>query len=128
VAIFLHTGAPDRLHQAFSIAATACAAGRPVDLYFFWFALEALAQGALGLPHFEGRDDLTERFETDRYPTAQALLDVARSTGRCTTYACSASASLFGLGPERVAALVDHHVGMATILEASRGVVDRFYF
>ena len=127
VAVFLHAGEYDRLHQGCSIAATATASGRPVDVYFFWHALEALASGRLGEPRFPGREDLSERFESGNYPTAQALLEAARATGRCTLYACTASSGLMGVAPDRVAALVDHHVGWATILEASRGVVDRFY-
>ena len=127
VAVFLHSADADRLHQGCAIAASASAAGRPVDLYFFWFALEALASGKLAESSFPGRDDVAARFERFDYPSAQALLDAARATGRCTLYACTASSGLVGLAPDRVASLVDHHVGWATILEASRGVIDRFY-
>lgn len=127
VAIFLHSADADRLHQGCAIAAAAAASGRPVDLFFFWFALEALAAGKLAAPTFPGHEDVEERLERLGYPTAQALLDAARATGRCTVYACTASSGLVGLSPDRVAALVDHHVGWATILAATQGVVDRFY-
>lgn len=127
VAIFLHSGEYDRLQQGCAIAATAAASGRQVELVFLWFAAEALLQGKLARPHFPGREDLAERFEADNYPTAQALLEAARSTGRCTTYACTASTALMGGAPDHVAELVDHHVGLATILQATSGIVDRFY-
>jgi len=127
VAIFLHSGEYDRLHQGCSIAATASAMGRPVDVFFFWYALEALVQGKLGEPRFPGREDIAERFESGQFPTAQALLDAAKATGKCTTYACTASSSLVGTRPDRIAELVDHHVGWASILEVTRGVVERFY-
>ena len=126
VALFFHSGAYERLHQGCAIAASAAAAGRPVDLYFFGFALEALAMGKFAEPSFPGRQDLADRFERLGHPTAQELLDAARATGRCTLYACTAASALVGLAPDRVAACVDHHVGWATILEASRGVTDRF--
>ena len=127
VAIFLHSGDYDRLQQGCALAATAAAAGRHVELVFFWFALEALVTGALERPAFPAREELAERFEAENYPTAQALLDAARATGRCTTYACTASTGLMRASPVRVGELVDHHVGLATILEATRGIVDRFY-
>lgn len=127
VAIFLHGAEYDRLHQGCAIAATAASTGRPVDVFFFWYALAALVAGKLAQPHFPGREDLAERFESGSYPTAQALLDAARATGRCTVYACTASSGLMGASPSRIAELVDHHVGWATILDVTRGVTDRFY-
>src|SRR4051794_34734788 len=42
VAIFLHAGDYDRVHQGLSIAAAAGASGRRVDVFFFWWALERL--------------------------------------------------------------------------------------
>jgi peroxiredoxin family protein len=127
LAVFLHSGEYDKLHQGCALAAAGCASGRPVDVFFFWYALEALLQGGLSRPHFTAREDLADRFEAGGYPTAQELLDSARASGNCTTYACTASSGLVGARPDRVGALVDHQVGLATVLEATRGVTDRFY-
>jgi len=127
VAVFLHGGEYDRLHQGCAIAAAACASGRPADVFFFWFALEALLQGRLAEPRFGGREDVADRFESGGYPTAAALLESAKASGLCTTYACTASSGLRGSRPDWVSELVDHHVGLATVREATRGVTDRFY-
>lgn len=133
VAIFLHSGDYDRLHQAASIAAAATAAGRDVQLFFFWWALDRLISGGLEEPEFrqgvapqEVIESAEDAFEGG-YPTAAALLEVARATGKCTTYACSASAGLLGQRPDRIAEQVDQVVGWNAILALTAGVVDRFY-
>src|SRR5450631_559557 len=89
LAIFLHSGDYDRLHQGAAIAAAGAAANRPVEVYFFWWALERLAAGQLARPSFthacdETRADaLAHRFEERAYPTAATLLDSARRSGAC---------------------------------------------
>ena len=133
VAIFVHSGDYDRLHQAASIAAAATAAGRDVQVFFFWWALDRLCADGLEEPVFrqgaappaaiEAAEDAFE----GGYPSAGALLEVARSTGKCTTYACSASAGLLGRRPDTIADRVDQVVGWNAILSLTAGVVDRFY-
>jgi peroxiredoxin family protein len=127
VAVFVHSGDYDRLHQAVSIAATATASGRACDLFFFWFALEALAKGELAEPRFPARPDLEERFEERRIPSAQALLEAARATGLCTVYACTGSGAITGIRPDQLEGKADHLVGWTTILQVTAGVSDRFY-
>lgn len=127
VAIFLHSGDYDRLHQGLSIAATAAASGRGVDIFFFWYALEALVEGRLATPRFPARPELEGAFEERRIPTAQDLLEAARETGLCVLYACTGSSAILGLRPDRVGERVDHQVGWSTILQVTRGVTDRFY-
>ena len=128
VVIFVHSGDYDRLHAALSVAATAAAMGRPVEVFFFWFALEALVQDRLGTPSFPSRPELQAEFEERGYPTAAALAKAARETGMCTFYGCTGSSAILALRPDRVAAVVDHAVGWSTILQITRGVVDRFSF
>ena len=133
VALFLHSGDYDRLHQGASIAATAAASGRDVQVFFFWWALDRLVAGGLAEPSFregiapprtiEAAEDAFE----GGYPTAEALFEMARSTGRCTLYACSASAGLLGRRPDTIAERVDQVVGWSAILALTAGVVDRFY-
>ena len=133
VALFLHSGDYDKLHQAASIAASATAAGRDVQIFFFWWALDQLLRGGLAEPSFrEGLapqatlDAAEDAFESG-YPTAAALLEVARSSGKCVVYACSASAGLLGRRPDEIAGKVDQVVGWTAILSLTSGVVDRFY-
>lgn len=131
VAVFLHAGDYDRLHQGCAIAAAAAAAGRDVQVFFFWWALERLLAGDLARPSFEAGPDTAVAAAEDAfdrgYPTAAALLEAARETGHLVVYACSASAGLLGRRPDTIAAHVDQVVGWSTILAVTEGVVDRFY-
>ena len=128
VAVFLHSGDYDRMHQALSIAASAAAQGRPVQLFFFWWALERLVAGRLDEPDFvPPRDDVVERFETRGLPTLRELLRHVRDSGSCTLYACSGSLAAVDVDRGRLEAAVDQVVGWSTILALTAGVVDRFY-
>jgi peroxiredoxin family protein len=134
--VFLHSGDYDRVHQGAAIAAAGVAAGRPVEVYFFWWALERLAAGRLGRPAFaqavdepgESRAEaLAQRFEQRGYPTAATLLESARRSGNCRVFACSASMELLGLKPTVLEPLVDSILGWSAILARTEGVADRFY-
>ncbi|AKU91908.1 hypothetical protein [Vulgatibacter incomptus] len=133
VAIFLHGGDYDRLHQACSIAASATAGGRDVQLFLFWWALERFVDGGFSTPAFSPPPGLERAAEAAEdafeggYPTAAALLEVARASGHCTVYACSASAGLLGRRPDEIADKVDQVVGWSAILSLTAGVSDRFY-
>lgn len=133
VALFLHSGDYDRLHQACAIAAAAASSGRDVQIFFFWWALDQLLSGGLDRPdfgHHEGPSEATSAAEDafeKGYPTAAALLQAARDTGHCTVYACSASSGLLGRRPDEIARHVDQLVGWTAILGLTAGVVDRFY-
>ena len=128
VAIFLHSGDYDRLHQALSIAAAATAAGRSADLFFFWWGLERLVQNRLETPDFSPpREDVVDQFERRGAPTAAQLLAHLKESGGATLYACSGSLPLLGLTLPAVAAVVDQVVGWTRILQLTEGVVDRFY-
>jgi peroxiredoxin family protein len=128
VVIFVHSGDYDRLHEAMSVAATAAAAGRAVDVVFSWFALEALVLDRLATPTFPNRPEVEAAFEDRSFPTAAALAQAARASGTCTFYGCTGSAGILGLRPDRVAEVVDHAVGWSTILQVTRAAIDRFSF
>jgi peroxiredoxin family protein len=128
VAVFLHSGDYDRVHQGLSIAAAAVASGRRAEVYLFWWALERFLQDRLDEPDFpSGREDVADRFETRRMPTLRALLEHLRESGLCTVHGCTGS--LAALGGEAVAdrRTIDGWVGWAAILQRTAGVVDRFY-
>jgi peroxiredoxin family protein len=126
LAVFLHSGDYDRMHQGLSIAATAAAAERPVHVFFFWWALERLAQDRLDAPDL-AREDVADRFEARGIPTLRQLVAHLKETGRCRLYACTGSMAILdvpSLGMER---RVDQLVGWSTILSLTAGVTDRFY-
>ncbi len=140
IAIFLHSGDYDRLHQALAIALAGAAMGRQVDLYFFWWALDRLIRGDLDLPNFaaatsqcEGEararfEDIDDRFEAGNLPSARQMLDCLSADERVHLFACSGSLAILGARSSAVAGKVEALVGWSTILERTAGVVDRFVF
>ncbi len=130
VAVFLHSGAYDRVHQGLAIAAAAAAQGREVDVYFFWWALDRLHRDDLDEPAFDaGRagEEAAERFEARQAPTLRQLLSHLRELGRCRLFACTASMDWVGADVRGMERKVDGFVGWSTILQRTAGVTDRFY-
>jgi peroxiredoxin family protein len=127
LAIFLHDGAYDRLHQGLSIASAGAALGRRVEIYFFWWALDRLLSGRLDEPDFPGRDDVSARFEGRGLPTLRALLRHLRDSGQVTLVACSGSLAALGRNVGDADAQVDLVLGWTSILGRTAGVTDRFY-
>ena len=125
VAVFLHSGSYDAVHQGLSIAASAISSEREVELYFFWFALERLIRGPLDLPDL--REDVADEMERRGVPTLRQLLEVVRSSGKARIFACSGSLAALGLEPAEVEPAVDQIVGWTTILNRTAGVIDRFF-
>ncbi len=125
VCIFLHRGEYDAVHQGLSIAASAVAMGRKVELYFFWWALERLVRGNLDEPDLE-RDDVNATMELRGVPTLRQLLDVVRDSGHATLFACSGSMASIGLTPPDVEPKVDHLSAGRRFSSARPGVTDRF--
>ena len=110
VAIFLSHGDPTALRLAGSCALAGAAMGDRVDVFVFGPAVPALV---------EAREDGEH---------AGAPLFRARTTGAVRLLACSAS-----VVEEKVELAVaertfDAVVGWPTVIEGSRGVVDRFSF
>jgi peroxiredoxin family protein len=129
LAVFLHSGDYDRVHQGLSIAVAGSAAGREVDVFFFWWALDRLLRDDLDAPNFGPEHiHVAERFTEQGFPTLRQLLDTARMTGRVKLLACSASLAVIGRTPLAVEGKVDELVGWATILDRTEGVSDRFVF
>jgi len=140
IAIFLHSGDYDRVHQALAVALAGAAMGREVDLYFFWWALNRLIRDELDLPGFAAarlpdsstNDDLgaaiDERFEEGRLPTIRQMLDSLRGFERVHLFACSGSLAILGRRPNAVEGKVEALVGWSTILDRTAGVTDRFTF
>jgi peroxiredoxin family protein len=129
LAIFLHSGDYDRVHQGLAVAVSAAATGRSVDVYFFWWALDRLLRGDLDDPDFgPGREHLAEDFLERGFPSIRQLLDAARESGQVRLYACSGSLAILGRNAGDLEGKVDGLVGWAAILERTAGVTDRFQF
>jgi hypothetical protein len=111
VVVFLSHADPGALRLAGSAALAAAAAGDRVDVYLFGPAV-----GAAVAAH-DGEPD-----------EPAALLHQAREVGRCRLVACSASVVEERVPLGDAERTLDGVVGWPTILEWSRGVVDRFYF
>jgi peroxiredoxin family protein len=127
VAIFLHSGEYERVHQGLSIAAAASAAGREVLVFFFWWALERLVEDRLDEPDFgPARARAADRFEQRGLPTLRELLRTVRESGSCRLFACSGSLAAVADRPDAVERAVDQVVGWSTILQLTAGVTDRF--
>jgi hypothetical protein len=109
VAIFLSHDDPGALRLAGSCALAAVAMESRVDVFVFGAAVPALLAA-------EGEAD---------HPGARLL--GARAHG-CRLLACSASVVEERVDPSEAAAGYDAVVGWPTVLEWSRGVVDRFFF
>ncbi len=112
--VFLSHADPGALRLAASCALTAAAMGDRVDVFLFGPAVRAVvdAAGDAGAPG--GEDEL-------------AMLTQARTSG-CRLIACSASVVAEKVALDAAERALDAVVGWPTILEWSRGVVDRFFF
>ncbi|MDR0965648.1 MAG: hypothetical protein LBM75_03960 [Myxococcales bacterium] len=138
LAIFLHSGDYDRVHQAFSAAVAATSLGREVDLYFFWWALDRLIRDDFDLPNFAGqpsdqavqrlRQDIDERFAEGQFPTTRQLLDSLRASEHAHLFACSGSLAILGKRANAVEGKVEALVGWSMIFDRTADVVDRFVF
>lgn len=110
-AIFLSHADEVALRLAGSCALAAAAMGDRVDVYLFGPAVRAVVEAHGELPDEPG-----------------GRLHEAREAGRCRVIACSESVVLEKVPLGDAERALDAVVGWPTILEWSRGVVDRFFF
>ena len=119
--LLCHSGEWDRLYQAFSAAAAAAAAGRPVTLVLYFGALQRVAANALDDAGSTPEASAQERAWAVRAqevgtPDLSALLRAGRETGRVRVLACSASVALGGHDFQSLEGKVDEVVGWPTVL------------
>src|SRR5262249_8655116 len=126
LAIFLHSGAYDRVHQGLSIAAAGAALGRRVDVYFFWWALERFLTDRLDDPDFPDREEVASRFEARGLPSLRALLDHLRRSGQVSPVGRPGSPPALGPPPRAAEGKLDPPLGWTAILARTAGVPDRF--
>jgi peroxiredoxin family protein len=127
VVVFLHGGEYDRVHQGLSIAAAAVAAGRRVEVYLFWWALERFLMDRLDEPDFTGREDICDRFEARGMPSLRTLLEHVRESGLATVAGCTGSLGALGSESKAGDSGIDLWLGWSAILQRTAGVTDRFY-
>ena len=107
IAVFLHDGSYDRVHQGFSIAASAVATGRRADVFLFWWALERVVQGRVDEPEFgAGREPHEAHFEQRGMPTIRQLMAHARESALCRIHACTGSIGPLPFTPAELEAKV----------------------
>lgn len=111
IVIFLSHGDLPSLRLAGSAALAAAAAGDRVDVYLFAAAVPAVVAAHDAEPDEPG-----------------ALLHQARGAGTVRLIACSASIVEEKVPLDAAERALDAVVGWPTILEWSRGVIDRFFF
>ncbi len=110
VAIFVTHADETALRLAGSCALAAAAMGDRVDVFLFGTAVAAVVEA-----------------HVDREGAA-ALLQEARSAGTCRLLACSQSVVAARVDPHAADRALDAVIGWPTVLEWTRGVVDRFFF
>jgi len=108
--IFVSHSDETALRLAGSCALAAVSMGGRLDVFLFGPALPAVVEA-------EGEAD---------HPAG--LLHRARAAGNCRLLGCSASLVKEKVDPARAEAVLDAVVGWPTVVEWSRGVVDRFFF
>jgi predicted peroxiredoxin len=116
VVIFLSRADETALRLAGSCALASASMGDRVDVFLFGPAVPAVVAAA---PHAAARD---------QGEGAARLLHQARAAGSCRLLACSASLVEERVDPSVAERALDAVVGWPTVIEWSRGVVDRFYF
>ena len=110
VVLFVSHGDAGALRLAGSCALSAVAMGDRVDVFLFGAGLRAAVEG-------QGEAD---------HPAA--LLHQAKGAGSCRLLGCSASVVEEKIDVDRADAALDAVIGWPTVVEWSRGVVDRFFF
>ncbi len=114
VVVFLSHADPCSLRLAGSCALAAVSMGARVDVFLFGPAVRAVVEGAEGAGG-DADDPAT-------------LIHQAREGGTCRLLACSASVVAERVDPGAAERAFDAVVGWPTVIEWTRGVVDRFFF
>lgn len=110
VVVFVSHADESALRLAGSCALAAAAMGDRVDVFLFGPAVAAVIDGDADPDH------------------ASALLQQARAGGSCRLLGCSASLVAEKVDPASADGVLDAVIGWPTVVEWSRGVVDRFFF
>ena len=111
--ILAHGDSWERRFQVTSLAASAAAAGQPVEIALFFRALAAWAGNRWDLPEPDPPVTL-DRLDALDLPPLTSMLAPGRERGLVRLYACSASTRILGLETATVQGAVDALVGWPT--------------
>jgi peroxiredoxin family protein len=123
--ILAHGASWDRRFQISSLAASAAAAGRGVDVALFFSALRCWVSGDWDALDPDPPLDAA-RLQSLGMPPLTTLLDAGRSRGLIRLYACSASMRFHGLDTAATQARVDAILGwqsFSRMIERAQSVV-----
>ncbi len=121
LAIIFHSGSFDRLHQGFSVALAALALGRPVRLFFSYWAFRYLKRGedsyfTLDSEASDYREILQKGLERGHLESVSHLLGQVKTMGaKC--YACTHSMGLLNIARDELVEAVDRSMGLTAFLK-----------
>jgi peroxiredoxin family protein len=121
LAIIFHSGSFDRLHQGFSVALAALALGRPVRLFFSYWAFRYLKRGEDSYFYLdsEARDYqaiLQKGLERGNLESVSQMIGQAKAMGgKC--YACTHSMGLLNITRDELVEAVDRSMGLTAFLK-----------
>ena len=110
VVLFVSHGDASALRLAGSCVLAAASMGDRVDVFLFGAAVSAIVEGHGDAEH------------------PSSLLQQARTGGGCRLLGCSATVVAEKVDPAAADRALDAVIGWPTVMEWSRGVVDRFFF
>jgi peroxiredoxin family protein len=121
LAIIFHSGSFDRLHQGLSVALAALALGRPVRLFFSYWAFRYLKRGGNSYFHLdsEAREYqaiLQKGQERGHLESVLHMLGQFKTMGgKC--YVCTHSMGLLNIARNELVEAVDRSMGLTAFLK-----------
>jgi peroxiredoxin family protein len=121
LAVIFHSGSFDRLHQGFSLSLAASALGRPVRLFFSYWAMKYLKRGEDSYFHLdsEARDYqsiLQKGLERGHLESVSQMIGQVKAMGgKC--YACTHSMGLLNIARDELIEAVDRSMGLTAFLK-----------
>jgi peroxiredoxin family protein len=125
LSLVLFSGTDDKLHAAGTLAAGACAMGRPVNILLQYWALDAFRAATIEADHGLAFDAI--RPGSRQPPAGSAAIPwletfrMAKELGEVTITACSGSLEVLGISAGEMDDIVDGAGGIASFLLAAEG-------
>jgi len=120
LALIFHSGSFDRLHQGFSLALAASALGRPVRLFFSYWAMKYLKRGEDSYFHLDSealdyQAILRKGLEKGHMESVSQMIGQVKAMGaKC--YACTHSMGLLNVARNELVETVDRSMGLTAFL------------
>ncbi|MFQ5762185.1 MAG: DsrE/DsrF/DrsH-like family protein [Candidatus Bathyarchaeia archaeon] len=132
LALILHSGTYDRLHQAMSIVQAGVANDMEVHVLFTYHALESLIQGKMDTAELERSgsrlaESFTENIREGKVETPTQMLKRAKALGDVHVYACSLSMALINVKKEDLGEEVEKPMGYVSFLNIAEGAAVTLY-